>query len=658
MNARAMRWAAWLLLVMGIGLKVSGCGGGSSVGGGGAGNPAIASASIGPNGGNITSLDGKVTLTIPAGALGNTQTITIESIDPATLPAEFAGIAAERAYELKPDGLQFNPPAQIRLQLDAPAQPAAGAVEKGIAVLLTSANGQVEPLGKLALTIDADGKTASLTGELTHFSKLVQAATVRDIVTVSGFPEGPIPVGGTFQVKVSVNHQAESDLRATRVIYVNESLNKVLSITDDSAARLNLDIDTFKKGISLGGLILGERRTLEDSFSYTCTQAGLGFYNVEVRFEELAANGLYTPVNQNQSYVLQFKKVVICQGPDTASGKTSSTNVNGNFEFTVNPPVVIQQVGETFTLTLGEEFINYDPVVVSIIEEIEIFIYDSNLGIVSAPALGDPRAPQGTPNLQLRTEAVFSQLRVLGPHNGKNVQNLKYKCEKTGNTILGFQMVAHNPPGEGNNIPVHFLTVQIECKAAEGKKTGFFMPHDPTPTKAVAWVAFNEGTGHTDGPFSLPGAPNPNNLTVLVPQELPSGAFWEVSNANCAYVHLAGSFQGHSADEDPCKHGGLLFLFERPDLEEPPPSGAVAWKVVNPEIGHEDGPFALPGAPNPDGLLVLDPLTDLSDAVWAEPDDCSFVHLHLPFQNHPDPAPNLDVNPQSACGHGGLVYLF
>lgn len=215
MNARAMRWAAWLLLVMGIGLKVSGCGGGSSGGGGGAGNPAVASASIGPNGGNMTSLDGKVTLTIPAGALGNTQTITIESIDPATLPAKFAGIAAERAYELKPDGLQFNPPAQISLQLDDPAQPAAGAVEKGIAVLLTSANGQVEPLGNLALTVDADGKTASLTGELTHFSKLVQAATIRDIVTVSGFPEGPIPVGGTFQVKVSVNHQAESDLRAT-----------------------------------------------------------------------------------------------------------------------------------------------------------------------------------------------------------------------------------------------------------------------------------------------------------------------------------------------------------------------------------------------------------------------------------------------------------
>lgn len=62
---------------------------------------------------------------------------------------------------------------------------------------------------------------------------------------------------------------------------------------------------------------------------------------------------------------------------------------------------------------------------------------------------------------------------------------------------------------------------------------------------------------------------------------------------------------------------------------------------MNPEIGHEDGPFALPGAPNPEGLLVLDPLTDLSGAVWAEPDDCSFVHLHGPFQNHNDPAPNL-----------------
>lgn len=89
----------------------------------------------------------------------------------------------------------------------------------------------------------------------------------------------------------------------------------------------------------------------------------------------------------------------------------------------------------------------------------------------------------------------------------------------------------------------------------------------------------------------------------------------------------------------------------------PVPPGAVAWKVVNPEISYELGPYALPGA-LPNGHPVVHPLADIAPAFWGSGEHCAFVHLHGEFRGNPDPAPNRETNPLSACGHGGLVYLF
>lgn len=93
----------------------------------------------------------------------------------------------------------------------------------------------------------------------------------------------------------------------------------------------------------------------------------------------------------------------------------------------------------------------------------------------------------------------------------------------------------------------------------------------------------------------------------------------------------------------------------RDDPLADPPTGAIAWAVVNPDIAHSDGPFALPGAPNPQGLPVLLPAA--LGPQWAPPDICPFTHLHGPFGGHGDPAPGPPLT-QSACGHGGLIYIF
>ena len=79
-------------------------------------------------------------------------------------------------------------------------------------------------------------------------------------------------------------------------------------------------------------------------------------------------------------------------------------------------------------------------------------------------------------------------------------------------------------------------------------------------------------------------------------------------------------------------------------------------------LPHMDGPFALPGASNPAGLTVLDPSTLLKEdgtslgGFWVPPDVCPYIHLHFPFNGHDDPAPGPPLT-NSACGHGGLIYL-
>ncbi|NIR28664.1 MAG: hypothetical protein GWN84_04960 [Gammaproteobacteria bacterium] len=44
-------------------------------------------------------------------------------------------------------------------------------------------------------------------------------------------------------------------------------------------------------------------------------------------------------------------------------------------------------------------------------------------------------------------------------------------------------------------------------------------------------------------------------------------------------------------------------------------------------------------------------------ARWALPDECELIHLPGEFQGHADAAPALELNPNSACGHGGLQYI-
>jgi hypothetical protein len=71
------------------------------------------SQSIGPEGGVIRTADGKVSLTVPAGALTQSTVISLQPIE----NKAFLGIGP--AYEFSPDGLRFAKPAQLTVEYEA-----------------------------------------------------------------------------------------------------------------------------------------------------------------------------------------------------------------------------------------------------------------------------------------------------------------------------------------------------------------------------------------------------------------------------------------------------------------------------------------------------------------------------------------------------------
>jgi len=136
----------------------------------------IVNALIGPEGGTVTSSEGKLTLDIPPGALDEVTEISIRKINPNDLPPEFEGIDADLAYLLEPDGLEFNIPIDVELITDQKALDEDGNISAISGVLITSLDGKIELLNNLQTIIDADSNTVTELGQLEHFSPMLYEA--------------------------------------------------------------------------------------------------------------------------------------------------------------------------------------------------------------------------------------------------------------------------------------------------------------------------------------------------------------------------------------------------------------------------------------------------------------------------------------------------
>ncbi|HWP35552.1 MAG TPA: hypothetical protein VNM66_08145 [Thermodesulfobacteriota bacterium] len=114
--------------------------------------------SIGPDGGTITSTDGRLTLHVPAGALSAPTEISLQPIT-STAPHGVAG-----AWRLGPEGQTFAQPVQLVFRYTE--ADLAGRAEGGLGAAFQDAQGFWQAVGAVAL--DASART--LTVSTDHFS--------------------------------------------------------------------------------------------------------------------------------------------------------------------------------------------------------------------------------------------------------------------------------------------------------------------------------------------------------------------------------------------------------------------------------------------------------------------------------------------------------
>lgn len=115
-------------------------------------------ATIGPEGGVLTSADGRLSLTVPAGALAEDTTLSIQELSN-TAPHGYGS-----AYRLGPDGLRFASPVSIAFAY-AEALPTAGGPH-GAAVAFQDEDG----IWQAVLDSRLDEEAGLLEAQTTHFS--------------------------------------------------------------------------------------------------------------------------------------------------------------------------------------------------------------------------------------------------------------------------------------------------------------------------------------------------------------------------------------------------------------------------------------------------------------------------------------------------------
>jgi len=174
MKKRSFLYAGLLLLL-------NACGGGGGGGGGTAPPPPTpvatptptavgvpagdpVSATIGAAGGSLSTADGKIVLTIPAGALAADTVIGIQPI------TNTAPLGLGSAYRLTPDGARFAQP--VKLTFRYTVADTAGSSTDALALAFQDAEGHWRRFGPAALD-EAQGTVSTDTTHFTDFSMLL-----------------------------------------------------------------------------------------------------------------------------------------------------------------------------------------------------------------------------------------------------------------------------------------------------------------------------------------------------------------------------------------------------------------------------------------------------------------------------------------------------
>lgn len=280
---------SWICFVVLFAFAFSTCDENGGKGGGGV------SEVIGPEGGTITSRDGRLTLTFPPGALSEDTEITIRDIDPNELPPEFDELDPDLAYLLEPDGIVFAVPVTATLMLDDEPVQDDGSLSALPVLLLTSSDGALEILDNLTQDVEGDANTAMISGELNHFSLLSDSKNgVRGIV--EGVPDS-LPIGESFVAHVLINTG------------LGEFTDFGQLYQDFSQSPVNPPpLGPVGKNLSVAILTHDEA---SGSFTYTCSPGGTGIYKSRI-FYDVKTKG-FMSISRVMG-TLNFSKPVTCVG--------------------------------------------------------------------------------------------------------------------------------------------------------------------------------------------------------------------------------------------------------------------------------------------------------------------------------------------------------
>lgn len=183
---------------------------------------------IGPEGGSVEADEGRVVLTVPAGALAADTEINVTAT-PIEADLPYSGLLSQTLYNFEPHGLNFAVPATLTIQVDPDNVPVG--VNPASLVLLSSEHGAGTELTPLTRWEErpssVDLGTLEVTGTIEHFS---HDGVGESVARIEVEPEELALIPGTTQV-VNISLFDADDERLLHVIDWSDDSDMITAFT-------------------------------------------------------------------------------------------------------------------------------------------------------------------------------------------------------------------------------------------------------------------------------------------------------------------------------------------------------------------------------------------------------------------------------------------
>ncbi|MBU0673934.1 MAG: hypothetical protein KJ950_04755 [Proteobacteria bacterium] len=318
-----------LLIASGIlGLIVS-CGGGG--GGGSSAQTAVTELISALLGGTVATSDQGLVMEVPPNAITQDTSITVTPLS-----------EPERAvYRLEPDGLVFNPPADLTLNVnqenlsrllgaDGQEMDLQNTVSN-VLVSLESSDGTVEVIDNVTVQGNSDGTTALvIDADLAHFSTL-RVSSPDNVIVLSASYEPTQDVGAQFGVEARLAHGRGADdgffdIRKSTLEDINSATSgKVLQDSN-----LNSQLDTLIGPGKVVVDVMGGVAAFDSvNLNYRCDSTpGTGAISLNFRTQHEGVFSLIGPtgdIRYSENLVINLPVTCVAQSTTTTDPSTTTT---------------------------------------------------------------------------------------------------------------------------------------------------------------------------------------------------------------------------------------------------------------------------------------------------------------------------------------------